>query len=160
MSIAGKTAPAPDDSNASGNQRAGVVLVARDVFRSRRQATWLDVQRMLKSRPGGTLIELLVALLLLDLALLSLTTVGAVTARRVGDAGRRSRAAIAAANRLERLAALPCTAMAGGSAALERGVTETWTATRQGSSMELSDSIEIAIRAPERIVVRRRAPCA
>lgn len=115
---------------------------------------------MLKSRNGGTLVELLVALLLLNLALLSLASVGAVTARRVGDAGRRSRATLAAANRLERLAALPCSAMTGGSALLERGVTETWRATRSGPSMELSDSVEIALRIPERFVIRRREPCA
>ena len=113
----------------------------------------------MKNRNGGTLIELLVALVLLDLALLSLATVGAVTARRIGDAGRRSRATLAAANRLERLAALPCAAMSGGAAPLEPRVFETWTAVRMGTSMELTDSIEISVRTPERIVVRRRAPC-
>lgn len=111
------------------------------------------------NRRGGTLIELLVALIILDLALLSLASVGAVTARRIGDAGRRSRAAIAAANRLERLSALPCAAMTGGMAVLEPRVVETWVVTRVGGSMELSDSIEIAVRAPERIVIRRRVSC-
>ena len=115
---------------------------------------------MTRTRRGSTLIELLVALLLLDLAVLSLASAGAVTARRIGEAGRRSRATLAAANRLERLAILPCAAMSGGGALLERGVTETWTAVRNGGSMDLSDSIEIASRTPEHIVVRRRAPCA
>ena len=114
----------------------------------------------MKNRNGGTLIELLVALVLLDLALLSLATVGAVTARRIGDAGRRSRATLAAANRLERLTSLPCAAMAGGAAQLEPRVFETWTVVRVGGSAELSDSIEISARVPERIVIRRRAPCA
>ena len=114
----------------------------------------------MKSLRGGTLIEVLVALVLLDLALLYLATVGAVSARRIGDAGRRSRAAIAAANRLERLAALPCNAMAGGVEHLEPSVTETWWATRRGGSMELADSIEIRVRVPEYVVVRRRVPCA
>jgi Tfp pilus assembly protein PilV len=114
---------------------------------------------MQNDRRGGTLIELLVALVLLDLAILYLATVGAVTARRIGDAGRQSRATLAAANRLERLAALPCSAMSSGEALLEPRVTETWTAVRVGSAVELSDSIEIALRSPERIVVRRRAPC-
>ena len=113
----------------------------------------------MKNRRGGTLIELLVALILLDLALLALASVGAVTAKRIGDAGRRSRATIAAANRLERLSALPCSAMAGGSAELEPRVFETWIVTRVGASAELTDSIEIAVRKPEHIVVRRRTPC-
>ena len=114
---------------------------------------------MRKIRRGGTLIELLVALVLLDLALLSLATVGAVTARRIGDAGRRSRAATAAANRVERLSAMPCEAMSGGSAELEHGVTEIWSVQRSGHVVELSDSIAIAARPDERIVVRRRATC-
>jgi Tfp pilus assembly protein PilV len=113
----------------------------------------------MRTRGGGTLIELLVALVLLDLALLSLASVGAVTARRIGDAGRRSRAAVAAANRVERLSALACTAVTGGAAKLEPGVTETWSAQRNGSSIELTDSVGIDGRPQDRIVVRRRAPC-
>lgn len=103
--------------------------------------------------------ELLVALVLLDLALLSLAAVGALTARRVGDAGRRSRASTAAANRIERLSALPCAAIAGGSQQLEHGVIETWSVERRRTSVELTDSIEVAARLPEHVVVRRRVPC-
>src|SRR4051812_43408132 len=105
----------------------------------------------MRFRRGGTLIELLVSLVLLDLALLSLAAVGAVTAKRLGDAARRSRAALAAANRVERLAAVPCASMSGGAMRLERGVDESWTAQRLPRSAELSDSIEIAARPPERV---------
>ena len=114
----------------------------------------------MRKRSGGTLIELLVALLLLDLALLSLATVGAVTAKRIGDAGRRSRAAIAAANRVERLSAMPCSAATGGSAQLEPGVMETWSVQRWNDVMEVYDSVAIAFRPTERIAARRRVPCA
>ena len=114
---------------------------------------------MLPSPRGSTLIELMVAIVLLDLALLSLAAVGAVTAKRVGDAGRRSRASTAAANRIERLAALPCAGLAGGSQQLEHGVMETWSVVRRRRSVELTDSIELAVRPPEHIVVRRRVPC-
>lgn len=114
---------------------------------------------MRKIPRGGTLIELLVAIVLLDLALLSLATVGAVTAKRVGDAGRRSRATMAAANRIERLSALPCIAISGGAQLLERGVTETWSVARNGRVLEMTDSIEIVARPPERIVVRRPIAC-
>jgi Tfp pilus assembly protein PilV len=113
----------------------------------------------MRLRRGGTLLELLVALVLLDLALLSLATVGAVTVKRLGDSGRRSRAALAAANRLERLAALPCGAMSGGTARLERGVDESWTVERLSHSVELTDSIEIDTRPAERVVIRRRVSC-
>ena len=114
---------------------------------------------MRKIPRGSTLIELLVAIVLLDLALLSLATVGAVTAKRVGDAGRRSRATMAVANRLERLSALPCPAIIAGAQQLERGVTETWSVARNGSVLEMSDSIEIVGPPQERIVVRRRIAC-
>lgn len=110
-------------------------------------------------RSGSSLLELLVAIVLLDLALLTLGLIGAVTARRIGEAGRRSRASLAAANRLERLATLPCAMMSDGSATLERAVTETWTAVRTGPTVALTDSIEIDGRTPEYIVVRRRATC-
>lgn len=113
----------------------------------------------MRIRRGGTLIELLVGLVLLDLALLSLAAVGATTARRIGDANRRARAAIAAANRVERLAGMPCAAMQSGSAPLERGVTETWTARPTGGVAEITDSVEIAARASERVVIRSRASC-
>jgi Tfp pilus assembly protein PilV len=111
------------------------------------------------SRRGATLIELLVALLLLDLALLSLASVGALTVRRIGDATRRSRAALAATNRLERLSALPCAAMQGGFAQLEPGVTESWSVRRDAAGVELADSIDILGRASDRVVIRRRSPC-
>lgn len=114
---------------------------------------------MRKTRRGGTLIELLVALVLLDLALLSLASVAAVSARRMGEAGRRSRAAQAAANRVERLAGLSCSSMSGGSAELEPGVTETWAIQHLPGAVELSDSIEIRSRTPDRVVVRTRVPC-
>ena len=115
---------------------------------------------MTKARRGATLIELLVALVLLDLALLSLATIGAAAAKRVGDATRRSRAAITATNRLERMSAQPCASMSSGSAPLDRGLVEAWTATRVAGLAELSDSLEIRSRPIERLVVRVRVPCA
>ena len=113
----------------------------------------------MKRRRGGTLIELLVALVLLDLALLSLAMVGALTVRRIGDASRRARATLAAANRVEQLSALPCAGVAGDAASLERHVSETWTVQRDGKSVVIADSVEIATGRPERVVVRRRVPC-
>jgi Tfp pilus assembly protein PilV len=114
---------------------------------------------MKKPRRGATLIELLVALILLDLALLSLATMGAAAAKRVGDAGRRSRAAVAAMNRLERLGARPCASVSGGSVRLEPGVQESWSAQRFAAVAEVSDSMEILSRPAEQFVVRARVPC-
>lgn len=110
-------------------------------------------------RRGATLIELLVALLLLDVALLSLASMSAVAARQIGEGGRRSRAAVAAAGRLERLAAMPCASMAGGTSQLEPGVEEVWSVLALRGAVELSDSIDLRGRSREQVVVRSRVVC-
>src|SRR5438105_1631485 len=112
-----------------------------------------------RSRRGATLIELLVALLLFDTALLSLVAVSAVAVRRVGEAGRRSRAAVASTSRLEWLASGPCSSVPVGSATLERGVTERWAGTPIGGGVELLDSVSIEARVPEHFVLRTRHLC-
>jgi Tfp pilus assembly protein PilV len=101
----------------------------------------------------------LVALLLFDMALLSLAAVSAVAVRRVGEAGRRNRAAIAATSRLEWLASGPCSAAPSGSATLEPGVTERWVGSPIGGGQELLDSIRIDARVPEYLVLRVRHLC-
>jgi Tfp pilus assembly protein PilV len=110
-------------------------------------------------RSGTTLVEVLIALLVFDLSLMSLVAVSAVAVRRVGDAGRRNRAAIAAVSRLEALTAVPCASIAGGTARLERGVSESWTVSSVGTGRELTDSIRIESRAPEVLVLRVRRSC-
>lgn len=112
-----------------------------------------------RPRRGATLIELLVALLLLDLALLSLASMSAVAAKRIADAGRRSRAAVAAANRLERTAAHPCASMTGGVGFVEAGITEMWSVRRLQGGAEISDSIDLRGSLQEQVVVRMRVPC-
>ena len=115
---------------------------------------------MPRPRRGATLVELLVALLLLDLALLSLAAMGAAAAKRVGDAARRSRAIATASNRVEGLAGRACPAIASGRVQVERGVVETWSSRPVAGGVELHDSIAIGSRPPEHVVVRRRVPCA
>jgi Tfp pilus assembly protein PilV len=112
-----------------------------------------------RSRRGATLVELLVALLLFDMSLLSLVAVSAVAVRRVGEAGRRNRAAIAATSRLEWLASGPCSSAPSGSATLEPGVTERWVSTPIGGGQELLDSVSIEARVPEHLVLRARRLC-
>jgi Tfp pilus assembly protein PilV len=112
-----------------------------------------------RCRRGATLVELLVALLLFDMSLLSLVAVSAVAVRRVGEAGRRNRAVIAAASRLEWLASGQCVSATSGSATLEAGVTERWTSTPIAGGQELLDSVRIEARAPEYLVLRARRLC-
>ena len=112
-----------------------------------------------RCRRGATLVELLVALLLFDMSLLSLVAVSAVAVRRVGEAGRRNRAAIAASSRLEWLMSASCASGQSGSATLEPGVTERWAATAIGGGQELLDSIRIEARTTEYVVLRARHLC-
>ena len=116
-------------------------------------------KRKPRQRRGSTLIELLVALLLLDLAILSLATFSAVAARRVGDAGRLSRSSLAATNRLERLASRPCATITAGSLELEPRVAERWTLRRVPGAAEVTDSIDLAAGQGGPVVVRSRIPC-
>lgn len=102
---------------------------------------------------------MLIALLLFDTALLSLVSVSAVAARRVGEAGRRNRAAIAAASRLDWLMSGPCTSSAAGAATLEAGVHEWWVSTPIGVGRELVDSVRVEGRRLERLVLRTRRLC-
>ncbi len=112
-----------------------------------------------RCRRGATLVELLVALLLFDMSLLSLAAVSAVAARRVGEAGRRNRAAIAAMSRLESLTSGSCASASGGSTTLEPGVTERWISAATGGGQELLDSIRIEGRTPEYLALRARRLC-
>ncbi len=99
------------------------------------------------------------ALLLFDMALLSLVAVSAVAARRVGEAGRRSRAVIAATSRLEWLATGNCVSMPSGLTTLDPGVTERWSSAPIAGGQELLDSVRIEARVPEYIVLRTRRLC-
>jgi Tfp pilus assembly protein PilV len=110
-------------------------------------------------RRGATLVELLVALLLFDLSILSLAAVGAVAVRRTGEAARRSRAIVRAESRIESQLALPCSTQSGGTAVSERGVSETWWSVPIAAGSELTDSIRIESRSGESIVLRIRRLC-
>lgn len=112
-----------------------------------------------RRRCGATLIELLVALVLLDLAILSLATMSAVAARRIGDAGRRRRAALAVANRIERVAARPCAAAGGGSRVIEPRVLESWDVRDRARSIELAVTVDVLVGKAERIEARTWLPC-
>ena len=80
------------------------------------------------TREGTTLVELIVALVMITIALLALAGAAAIVTRETA-AGRRELAlAWAARSRLERLMSTPCPALASGSAATD-GTIERWTVT-------------------------------
>src|SRR3954470_5953378 len=107
-------------------------------------------------RRGATLIELLVALLLLDVGLTMLGGMSAVAVRRIADANRRARATIAARTRVERLLAQPCGAATYGLAALDPGVEERWSALPIAGSHRVSDSVSVRNGRPPEISIEAR----
>ena len=114
----------------------------------------------MSSRRGFTLVELLVAVLLIDVAVLAMVSATTLLVRRQTGLRTRVVASQLAANRLQHLLAAPC-ASATGSATPERGVTEHWSATLLPSSMrDLRDSVVFAIDGAERsVVLRSRSRC-
>jgi Tfp pilus assembly protein PilV len=112
-----------------------------------------------RERRGATLVELLIALLLFDMSILSLVAMSAVSVQRLAEAGRRNRAAVAATSRLEQLASRPCNSTTSGAEVLERGVTERWLSTPIVGGQELLDSVRIDARVPEHLVLRVRVTC-
>jgi prepilin-type N-terminal cleavage/methylation domain-containing protein len=81
-----------------------------------------------RNRRGFTLVELVVAILVITIGVIGLaSTAGAVT-RQMGGGRRMLVASSVARTRLEWLAAQNCTTLANGSATT-RGVAESWTVT-------------------------------
>src|ERR1051325_662089 len=114
----------------------------------------------MQARRGFTLPELLVAIVLIDLGLLSIVAMSAVVVREADEGRARAAAARAALNRLEAIQSVACAAGAG-TAAGPHGIRERWTATVSDSAtLEIADtgSFRTASGVNE-IVMRTRSPC-
>ena len=117
------------------------------------------------NRPGFTLVELLVALVLLEIGLFALVATSTLVTREMGAAARRAQALSVAANRLERLASMSCDAPegAGGEVVPYPGVRERWAVTGERGESEtrtITDSVEFTTSVGTRaLVLRSRAPC-
>jgi prepilin-type N-terminal cleavage/methylation domain-containing protein len=112
------------------------------------------------SRQGFTLVELLVAIVLIDVGLLALVAASTVVLRQVQDQRARSAAVYAATDRIETLSSLPCAAAIGATAG-PRGIHEHWQAVLLPSgAREIGDSVVYASSAgPRSVVLRTRNPC-
>ncbi len=114
-----------------------------------------------RSRSGYTLIELLVALVLLDCGLLAIVGSGAVIARAARTATRRAEVIALAQSRLEQIAAAPCSGVTSGSRQTADS-RERWTVAPDtiGQTREMDVTIEYADGAKWRsIALHSRAPC-
>lgn len=84
-------------------------------------------------RPGITLIEVIVALLVLTAGVLSLELTAAASIRSLGESGRAQRASDQARSRLERLRSAPCRTSSGVDST--PGVIVAWSARDDGNGL-------------------------
>jgi Tfp pilus assembly protein PilV len=112
------------------------------------------------ARSGFTLVEVLVAVLLLDIGLLALAAGSAALVRQTNMLRARQVALQLAEVRIETLGARGCVA-AGGSASGPLGFTEDWSSQLIGRlALELFDSVTFTVQRQTRsIALRTRLPC-
>jgi prepilin-type N-terminal cleavage/methylation domain-containing protein len=92
----------------------------------------------MNAKRGFTIVEVLVAIIVLTVGLLGLVTTAALVTRMIGRGQRASVAAAFAGQRMERLRVTGCTNQAGGADTLMRGsawiAINTWTFTNVATS--------------------------
>jgi len=97
---------------------------------------------------GFTLLEVLVALVLLSIGILGVSMSAALVSRMVGDGSRLTLAATIATARLEQLRAIPCASATSGTA-ITRGIEARWSVTAMGaapSALEVELSVTYPLR--------------
>lgn len=100
-------------------------------------------------RGGFTLIEVVIAIVILAAGALALAGTAAVTARRLAESSRQTSAVSVARSRAEASMASPCASLASGSETV-RGVQSAWIATLASASTELSQRVSYPTSRGER----------
>lgn len=96
-----------------------------------------------------TLLEVLVALVVLGVGILGLSANATLVSRLVGDGSRLTLAATVATNRLEQLRTLPCAGVTLGRATT-RGIEESWSVAPMTSSAVSALEVELSVTYPVR----------
>jgi Tfp pilus assembly protein PilV len=113
---------------------------------------------VLRRRAGFSLVELLVALLVIDVGLLALAGTTLTLVRQRTELRERAAAVRAASARLEWLGAGPCRPAAG--TASSATIVERWAAEPgANATRELSDSVSFGRGGAHAVVLRTRLPC-
>jgi len=123
--------------------------------------------RFVRRRPvppspaGFTLVEVIVAIVLIEIGLLALTASTGVVVREIMIVRARTTALELARNRVEAIAATPCAVTSGGLAA-PRGFREEWSAQLIPVSVRvIRDSVTFMVQRVSRtLVLETRTPCA
>ena len=110
-------------------------------------------------RRGVTLIEIIVALVLFQIAMLALSATTIVAARDLAAATRRARALELAERRVARLRPAACAGPQSGFSATD-GLREFWSVESSGRVRFIRDSVELRLsRGTESLVVRAWVHC-
>ena len=113
----------------------------------------------MKSRHGLTLIEIVVAIVVLSVGALALAGTSALMIRRLAESSRGARATSVGRNRLESSQSLPCSALTGGSEQIF-GVRSEWSTTGSAFSAEISQRVTYPTRRGAHTdSFRTSAPC-
>lgn len=96
------------------------------------------------SRAGFTLVELIVAIIILTIGVLGLAGSAAVVTRQIGSGNQLTIAAGVSQSRFETLAAQTC-ANATGGPVTTRGITENWSVTGSGQTRIVRDSLSYVV---------------
>jgi type II secretion system protein I len=100
---------------------------------------------MIRSQQGFTLVELLVAVVILSVGLLALVGSSAVMMTNLGDSQSKTLAASVAESRFERIRATACASRTSGSA-VSRGISETWTRTPLARADDVTVIVQLESR--------------
>ena len=110
-------------------------------------------------RPGFTVIELIVTIVVLTVGLLAMAANSAVIGRQMRSTRVMTEAASTAQARFEMLRSVPCTALSGGTATVGE-ITEVWTATNATRAVEVTDTVKFTTRFGQQVhPYRTMIPC-
>ena len=110
-----------------------------------------------RDRAGFTLVETLVALVLLELGVLALVATAGTAARDFAEATALRRAHTMARNRAESMLATACGASGGGSVAAGAGIAEAWRIEATGQSRVVIASASVRLPRGRRAAIEARA---
>ena len=112
---------------------------------SNRRRTPRGPQAAVRSaRAGFTIVELIVAIIILTIGVLGLAGSAAVVTRQLGTGNQLTIAAAVAQTRFETLAAQDCANAVGGPV-ITRGITENWAVTGSGQTRVIRDSLSYIV---------------
>jgi Tfp pilus assembly protein PilV len=111
----------------------------------------------LRGRSGFTLVETIVALVLLQLGMLAMAATAGVAARDLADARAHRRAQVISQGGVHRLRPTACAALSSGSRTHAGGLVEHWRVETQGPVRIVSDSVSVPLSRGRRSAAVNRA---